>query len=152
MLKEKTERNRLLAQIHIALKEKRITDESYRNWLEKIFSVRSSKDLDEGELQQAVKLFRSAGWLDGRGRGATENGDGNRPTDMQWSKLAVLTRQMGWNGLEDKALSTFVLRIAKVNSPRFLNRQQMRKVLTGLQSWRNSLDKKDILDTTTIQK
>ena len=141
MLQQKTERNRLLAQLHIALKQKRITDESYRNWLEKLFSVRSSTELDDDQLKQAVKLLRSAGWLDGRGRGAT-NGNGDRPTDKQWSKLAALSRQMGWSGLEDKALATFVLRIAKVNSPRFLNREQMRKVITALQKWRESLDKK----------
>ncbi|MFK5951232.1 MAG: DUF1018 domain-containing protein, partial [Methylococcales bacterium] len=116
------ERNKLYAQLHIALKKGRVTDESYRKWLDKVFSVRSSKELSDDQLRQAVKNLRSVGWLDGKGRGATAQGDlnrpkskgnSNRPSDKQWNFLTSLSRQMGWNGLEDKALATFVLRIAK---------------------------------------
>ncbi|MFK5947796.1 MAG: regulatory protein GemA [Methylococcales bacterium] len=143
MVAKKTERNNLYAQLHIALKNKRVTDESYRKWLNEVFSVNSAKDLDEQQLRKAVRTLRSVGWLDGRGRGTTnKTGMGNRPSDKQWSKLAVLSRQLGMNGLNDKALATFVYRIVKIHSPRFLTQQQIRKVIYALQKWIENKEKK----------
>ncbi len=147
MLTKKSEKSRLIAKIHIAIQKKGVTEEAYREWLEKLFNVRSSKYLDESQLIQAVEILTSAGWLDGNGRGATSE-QGDRPSAKQWAKLAALSRQMGWDGLEDKALSTFCKRTAKVDSPRFLNRNKIRVVISALQKWHNSLDKKAAKTTT----
>lgn len=132
-----TSRNKLLGLLHMAIKRKKVKEQDYRDWLEKRFGVRSAANLTIKQLQDAVTDLRNAGWLDGVGRGSA-NGY-NRPTPSQWNKLAALSREMGWNGLDTHGLKTFTKRIAKVDSPRFLNRDQARKVITGLQKWRNNI-------------
>ena len=132
MAKPKTERGRLLAKLHIAVQANPATDQEYRDWLEVGWGVRSSADLSLNQLRQAIGELERAGWLDGLARG----GDGeDRPTAKQWNFLAALSRNRGWDGLEAPQLATFVKRIAKVDSPRFLTRQGMSKVINGLKKW-----------------
>lgn len=139
--KTRSRRNVLLGLIHKAMKEHRVPDEGYRDWLEKRFGVRSAAVLTLAQLEDAVEGLRYIGWLDGAGRGNSTDPD--RPTPNQWAKLAALSREMGWkDALESKGLKTFTKRIAKVDSPRFLNRKQARNVIAALQKWRNNLDRK----------
>lgn len=46
---------------------------------------------------------------------------------------------LGWPR-EAHGLQTFVKHVAKVDSPRFLNRDQARNVIAGLQQWKNHID------------
>lgn len=83
----KTRRNKLLGLLHMAIKQRSVLDENYRDWLEQNFNVRSAANMTDDQLQEAVDYFRTEGWLDGRGRGASDRED--RPTNAQWAKLAI---------------------------------------------------------------
>lgn len=105
----------------------------YRDWLEANTGQRSCKHLDAQSLARAVRTLRAAGALDSTGRGGR---GADRPTDAQWARLAALAKERGWfGGLEDSRLRGFVRRTAKVDNTRFLTRQQMSQVITGLERW-----------------
>ncbi|MCB1762184.1 MAG: regulatory protein GemA [Gammaproteobacteria bacterium] len=130
----KNTRHKLLGLIHLAVKRQGLSDTDYRAWLEREFGVRTSAKLNEAQLHSVVNAFRSSGWLDGQARGAT--GGEDRPTAGQWAKIAALSRELGWDGLEAPGLQKFVERVTKLSSPRFMTRAQARNVIAGMESWK----------------
>lgn len=138
-------RNSDLAMIHIAAKRlfgdvSRGSDgrEAYEDWLDRHTGKRSAARLTTDERIEFIKRLRRDGLIPERERGGIgQSRDGSeRPTSAQWAKLGGLARSMGWDqGLEDKRLRSFVERTAKVNSTRFVTRQQASQVIMGLEQW-----------------
>ncbi|TAN50301.1 MAG: regulatory protein GemA [Methylococcaceae bacterium] len=131
-------RNTLIGLVHLAFARLNYSDAEYRDLLEKMTGKRSCKELSDDQLDQLVKEFREAGALEDRRKPAKkfQGGAGlDRPTPKQWAWLDKLARDVGYEGLEDAGLATFVRRVAKVDSPRFLTRTTVSKVITGLQRW-----------------
>ena len=58
----KTERNRLLAKVHIAKKDLGLDDDVYRELLDNMFGRRSAADLSTNDLFRLLRHFRSCGW------------------------------------------------------------------------------------------
>lgn len=137
-------RNGDLAMIHMAAK--RLFGDvskgsegraSYEDWLDRLTGKRSAGALTVEERIDLIKRLRKDGLIADRapgGAGRTAGGD-NRPTSAQWAKLGALSRAMGWKGLEDPALKSFVKRTAKIDSTRFLTRAQASSVILGLEQW-----------------
>ena len=134
-------RHTLLGLVHLAVKRQGLSDADYRNWLEQEFGVRSAADLTDAQLHSVVDAFRFSGWLDGKARGSSTTDD--RPTPAQWAKIAALSRELGWDGLEAPGLQKFVEHVTKLSSPRFMNRDQARNVIAGLVSWKVHRESKD---------
>jgi phage gp16-like protein len=132
----KTRRQALLAQIHIGRKRWGISEEQYRDWLQYQTGQRSCGELSDLMLEIVAEAVRSSGMLDAGARGGSGE---DRPTDKQWAKLGWLARQMGWNGLSDERMNTFVKHMVKVESTRFLTRDGARDVIAGLTRWREYL-------------
>lgn len=138
-------RNSDLAMIHIAAKRlfgdvSKGGDgrDAYEDWLERLSGKRSASKLTTPERIELIKRLRRDGLIPERERGGIgQSKDGaERPTSAQWAKLGGLARSMGWEkGLEDARLRSFVVRIAKVNSTRFMTRAQASKVIMGLEEW-----------------
>lgn len=131
-------RNTLIGLVHLGFARLNYTDDEYRDCLERMTDKRSCKDLTDDQLEQLVVRFRNLGVLEEPRRPARKyrGGDGiNRPTPKQWAMLDRLARELGYDGLEDTGLAAFVRRTAKVDSPRFLTRGTISKVITGLQRW-----------------
>lgn len=137
-------RNGDLAKIHIAAK-RLFGDVSkngdgradYEDWLAKHTGKRSAGKLTIAERTALVKQLRKDGLLPERARGGagqTAAGE-DRPTSAQWAKIGGLSRDLGWNGLEDERLQGFVRRTAKVANARFMSRSQASKIITGLEQW-----------------
>lgn len=133
-----TTRKSLIAMVHIAKGRMGMDDETYRAWLEKQTGKKSSADLSDNQLALIVKSLRAAGLLDEpaakakviAGKGA------NRPTDAQWKTARGLVKKIGLDGgLDGDEFATFVKRITKVDSPRFLTKASMANVLIGLEKW-----------------
>ena len=61
---EKSERNRLLARVHIAKKELGLDDEVYREIVCNRFEKHSAADLNMAELKQLINYFYNLGWGD----------------------------------------------------------------------------------------
>jgi len=137
-------RNADLAQIHIAAKRlfgdvSKTGDgrSDYEDWLENRTGKRSASKLTHAERAALIKHLRKEGLLKQRthgGTGRTVAGE-DRPTSQQWAKIGGLSRDLGWDGLEDERLQSFVRRTAKISNARFLNRAKASDVITGLEQW-----------------
>lgn len=133
-----TTRKSLIAMVHIAKARMNMDDETYRDWLDKNTGKRSSAALTVAQLLALVKTLRDGGYLEEppvrakviAGKGA------NRPTQAQWNTARGLVKKIGLDGeLDGEAFASFVRRVAKVDSPRFLTRATMAHVLIGLEKW-----------------
>lgn len=106
--------------------------EDYEAWLARLTGKRSAAALTQGERIDLVRHLRREGLVAERGAGGRSAG---RPTAEQWSHIGGLARQMGWSGLEDTRLQSFVQRTTRVSSARFITRDQATAVITGLRKW-----------------
>lgn len=129
-------RKSLIAMVHIGKARLGMDEETYRAWLEKRTGKRSCSSLAFDDLARLVAELRAQSALSAPtskvigGRGA------NRPTEAQWNLARYLSRQIGLEGgIEGQAFASFVKRISKVENPRFLTKEAMQKVLTGLEKW-----------------
>lgn len=133
-------RKTLLAQYHIGAKRLFGTDEDLRrSWLEQQIGHRSAAECTDAGLSAAVRELRRLGALDRPARGGAGGGI-DRPTDTQWARLAILAKERGWQGLADPRLKAFVVRTAKISSPRFLTRLTMTRCITGMERWASQED------------
>ena len=128
-----------IAMVHMGPKRLGMDEATRRAWMEKHTGKRSSKDCTDAELSRLCDLLRAAGALDDdRPLGKADTGGKglDRPTRAQWIKLKVLCEQRGWpRGIDDPSFSVFVRRIAKVDNPRFLTKNDVRAVILGLERW-----------------
>lgn len=109
----------------------------YEDWLHRLTGKRSAGKLTLDERIALIGRLRKDGLVPDRGRGGTGRtaGGADRPTSAQWAKIGALSQAMGWRGLEDAALKSFVSRTAKVEGTRFLTRTQASAVILGLEEW-----------------
>jgi phage gp16-like protein len=56
-----SERNRLLAKIHVAKKQADMDDDQYRDFLEEVTNLRSAGDMSPQQLMQVIEAFRRVG-------------------------------------------------------------------------------------------
>lgn len=135
-------RNRLLSMIHVGKGRQGWDDDTYRAWLEKHTGRRSAKDCSEGQLSILADLLRDLGALDKPGHvpPTIPGGSGpDRPTQAQWHTALGLSKKLGMSGaVNDPSLATFCQRVAKVDNPRFLNREGMHALISGLTAWHES--------------
>jgi len=119
-------------------------DREYRTWLESLTGKRSCKDCNEAELASLVTTLRACNALEDRRlkslKGGT--GQGERPSDRQWSLANELCRQVGMTGCGDQRFAAFAKRNAKIDHPRFLTRESMRLLIAALVAWKNNLKAK----------
>lgn len=109
-------------------------DDEYRNYLGITVGKTSCKDMTDEELVDLVKNLRSEGYLTFSKQPGGQ-GEGNRPTNAQWAKLAALAKDKGWDGLNDARLDAFVERTAGVKKTRWLTRTKISEVILGLERW-----------------
>lgn len=126
-------RHKLIAMIHIAAQHLDIERGSaeYRAWLQKLTGKFSCKDLTDKQLNDLVNQLKQQGSLERKATGSAPN----RPTQTQWRKMETLSRQLGFENVMVPQFAAFVKRITKLESPRFLTRQSISKVIIGLEKW-----------------
>lgn len=129
-------RKSLIAMIHIGKTRLGMDEETYRAWLEKRTGKRSCTSMTFDELTKLTDELRRQGALTPATSKVIGGRGENRPTEAQWNFARHYARQLGLDGgIEGQGFATFVKRIAKVESPRFLTKATMQKVLTGLEKW-----------------
>ncbi|MCE7729641.1 regulatory protein GemA [Vibrio campbellii] len=121
--------------VHTLLKDRMgfSDDDEYRNYLGLTVGKTSCKDMSDEELIEMVKGLRSEGYLNFNNRPGGFGG--NRPTDLQWAKLAALSKQKGWKGLQDERLDKFVERTTGIKKARWLTGSKISDVILGLERW-----------------
>ena len=130
---KQTSRPKLLAMVHIAAQHLDLEPGSfeYRAWLEKLTGKSSCRDMTDQQLNDLVNQLRQSGYLERKTTGSAPD----RPTQVQWRKMETLARQLGLGNTETAQFATFVKRVTKLESPRFLTRKTISDVIVGLEKW-----------------
>lgn len=139
-------RRNQLSMLHLGAKNMGWDEDTRRAWMEKLVGKRSGKDCNDMELDRLCTEMRRLGALDnGRPLGRADaggRGEG-RPSRAQLIALKTAAKKLGFSGIDDPGLATFVRKVGKVDSPRFLTARTVSKVLVGLDSWNEWKQKKE---------
>ena len=131
----KTERQKLLAAIHIAKKDLALTEESYRDLLERVTEHRTCKACSIPQLEKVLDEFGKLGWTNKpRKRGSR----GGRPKP-QLAKLKALWMALYWlaevDNASDEALAAFVKRQVGVEALAWLKPDDANTCIEALKDW-----------------
>src|SRR3989344_140545 len=126
-----------IAQIKIAQKRLDMSDENYRALLERVASVKSSKDLTVGKFGQVMDEFRRLGFestaVAEKRKQSTR--DPGHVTPAQLLKMQRLWDT--WKGKPDtEGLRRWLQRKWKISSPQFLDADTSRRALDALANFR----------------
>lgn len=136
-------RARLYAMIHLAVKRLNWDDATYRDWLQKHTGKRSCSDCSEKELSLVADLLRDLGALEPPAPIAAGGSGPNRPTQAQLRAVKTAAKKCGLSGaFNDPGLITMCRRIAKVENPRFLDKQGVSDLINALDKWATSKAKR----------
>jgi hypothetical protein len=125
-----------LSLIHIAKKETGITDEAYRILLYSAAGVNSASEINfEDQFNAVMRAFGNLGFRSWKRQGKTTS----RPqwpdtwgcSDDQRAKIEAMWKTCARNP-SDRALQTFIKRIARVDHPAFLRPALARTVIIAL--------------------
>lgn len=130
---KQTPRHKLMAMVHIAAQHLGIEHGSaeYRAWLEKLAGKSSCKELTDKQLNDLVNQLKQQVCLERKTTGSAPN----RPTQIQWRKMEILARRLGFGNAMTPQFTAFVKRVTKLESPRFLTRKTISNVIIGLEKW-----------------
>jgi phage gp16-like protein len=110
-------------------------DATYRAWLEKHTGKRSCADCSEAELSRLRDDLRANGFQPSAASKPRGGGGPCRPSEKQWAYAWRLAKEKGYTGLDDPGLVTLCRRVAKVDNPRFLDKDGMRALILALGRW-----------------
>ena len=129
-----------LALIHLAAKDRGLTDDHYRSALAQIGGVTSSKDLDREGFDAMMGYFEYIGFAPmvakGPNYGAREGMATFAQMELIRSLWAEITRRT-YAG-EDE-FNKWLLAKFKVSALRFLKKETAAKVITALMMWKKRL-------------
>jgi phage gp16-like protein len=122
-----------LARIHIAKKELKLDEATYRGVLWDLYGRESAADLTERQAADLIEHFRQKGW---------------RPSSFrQRGLIHVLWRQLANVGEikspDEKSLASFVERAAGKDDPRKLTVVEASRVIEMLKRWVERVEGKD---------
>ncbi len=113
-------------------------DDEYRNYLGLLMGKTSCKAMTDAELNHLIEHLKGEGFLENVKRRRPGGRGPARPSDAQWAKLAALSHERGWSGLDDPGLDAFVKRTVKIDRARFLSKSAISQVILGLERWNAS--------------
>lgn len=134
-------RNPMLAKLHIAKKELRLDDETYRAVLSRVTGKTSSAGLKDHQLDAVLAEFKRLGWKPKKA--------GRQPSDKPHvRKVWAVWRDMVSLAIpadgSDAALRAFVARQTRnparpdgIANPEWLSPEEANKVVEGLKAWRS---------------
>lgn len=133
----------LLAKVHIAKKDLGLTDEHYRDVLERFTGQRSAAGLSEAQLIKVLKHFESEGFKPKVIAGAKATSapkSGRRPADHPMARKAramwISLHQLGVvQDPSESALEAFAKRQLKVDALQWANQRQGFRLIEALKAW-----------------
>lgn len=128
----KDKRQSDLSKIHIAKKDLGIDDDDYRNILWMLARVRSAKDLDASGRAEILRHFRKLGWREKRRRRQPQVNNDHTGHHGRDELLAKIEAQLADMGLAWGYADGIARRIAGVESVRWANPEQLRKIVAAL--------------------
>jgi len=130
-------RNRELAQIHIAKKDLGLDDETYRAMLWTVARVNSSADLDFHARKRVLQHLKARGWTNKPARKA----NASRPlaSDPQSRLIRHLWLELhaagAVNDPSEQALASYVRKRTQVEALQWLKSTQASQVIEELKQW-----------------
>lgn len=109
-----------LAVIHIVKKELKISEEDYRDTLEKISGVRSAKDLDNSGFQRLMRYFAKSGHYRANREGITFR---------QRMYIKHLLQDLAWDATH---YTNFLKKYYKISETEALSKKEAGKVIESL--------------------
>lgn len=132
-------RRGLLACIHVAKKELRLDDDTYRAALEQVVGKSSAGECSDAELSRLADHFRRLGWAPKKAepKAAPRRAPSSNPHVRKvWAVWGDLERSGALRHPGKAALYAFVERMTGVTDPHWLSPEQANQVVEGLKAWR----------------
>lgn len=136
-------RHRLIRLIHVAKRDRKLDEESYRDRLHRATGKRSAADMSEAELDEALKSLKEIGFKVQRAVKTEEaKPEQRRRHRLREGQKALATAL--WISLwqlgavrdnKDSALDAFVERQTKIPHLQWLGPQQAHRVIEALKDW-----------------
>jgi len=131
----------LIKVVHVAKAKLALSDENYKDILSS-FGVSSSKEMDENELKQLIKIFNELGFKDTSKKNKYNNlgkrrGELLDPYATPKQLRMIESKWMSSDKVKVKtieALEKFILRIAKVQKMEWLKGKHVQKVIKAIES------------------
>lgn len=126
--------NRTKAAIHVAKAQLKLTEDSYRDVMERVAGVRSSNDLDEAGARKLMAEFERLGFVNGtkKKRAGYDSRPLARKAVAMWISLHNLDEI---DNPDDRALSAFVTRITGKERLLFCDAKELNQVVEALKAW-----------------
>jgi hypothetical protein len=133
----------LIKMIHAGCRRLGWDEDTRRAWMQLHSTQNSCARCSDAELSLLVDLLRDLDAL-----APTPNapppasGGADRPSQEQWRYALDMSKKLRMSGAaHDPALIAFCKKVAKVENPRFLDREGMRALILGLENWLKSRQK-----------
>lgn len=133
-------RNRDIKAIKTGMRALALTEDSYRDLLEKLTGKRSAADLDARERGIVLEEFRRLGFGKTKSRPKPKRAGTRAPADSPIARKARALWLSLWQlgavrDPSENALASFVKRIAKVDALDWLDGRKARAVIEALNDW-----------------
>ena len=136
-----THKKTKIALIHVAKAQTGLTDDEYRALLYGVAGITSAAELErEDQFEDIMSAFKKFGFISLKPPTRWEDSWGG--TARQRAKIESLWRLVA-RDKSDKALRRFIKRIARVDSPHWLNVQLAQKVILELEAMKEKVEAKN---------
>lgn len=130
----------LIRKIQVARRDLAMEEESYRAMLARVTGRDSLKTMTPQEMERVLREFERLGFV-GKKKVRKFRPSSDKPyvrlIFALWREMSPMLRSEG----SEEALRTFIMKMAGVDAPQFLNEPQARRVIEGLKKWRDRLKK-----------
>ncbi|MCH5051166.1 gp16 family protein [Pectobacterium aquaticum] len=127
-------RNQLIKLIHVAKRDRKLDDDTYRQFLVNYAGVNSTRDMTERQLQQVLDAMKQLGF-----KVKSTKPHKITATDAQSKKIRALWLEMSDAGYvrdsSERAINAYVHRITDVGRLEWLSTDQASRVIESLKQW-----------------
>lgn len=130
------DRRSMIAKLHMARKDLALTEDSYRDVLERVAGKRSAAELRDAQLHAVLAEFKRLGW-DAKPAARRAGQPHQRMIYAIWQDIAPL--------IEDgsrEALRKFCRHQVGVEVPDFMDSAKANRVIEALKAWRARLKRR----------
>ncbi|MBW4648930.1 MAG: regulatory protein GemA [Kastovskya adunca ATA6-11-RM4] len=128
------ERKRLLAKIHVAKKQLKLSEEAYRAFLQGVVGASSCKDLDISGLNAVLNAFKAKGF-----KTRLSPASSHKPRKDQTDKIRALWIELHNAGKtedgSEPALNVWIKRMTGIERLEWTNKKQRIVLIESLKKW-----------------
>lgn len=128
-------RQKYLQLIHIAAKQLKLDEDTYRQLLKNLTDQSSAKALSTTELERVLNVLKRQGFR----IHSHQNSATTQTYFPQLQKIRALWHQMASEEIvrdsSEQAMNSFIKRETGIDSPQWLNSQQASQVIERLKKW-----------------